>query len=98
MEKLSPPNDGVVPAVGAVGVPNVKPPVPDLNRVDGADVSRTDAAEAVVPGYRVSQAGHLVTSALLRTQHPGHSQDPSLGLNLSKRDGFESSVLAGSPT
>ena len=68
---------------------------------EGADVTGTNAAEAVVPGFRVSQAGHLVTSPLFRTQHPGHSQDPSMGLNLSKRDGFESvfvSDLAGSTT
>ena len=101
MEKLNPPNDVVVPEVGAAGVPNEKPPVPNLNPEDGADVTETVVAGAVIPGFRVSQAGHFATSALLRTQHPGHSQDPSLGLNLSKMDGFEFvfvSVLAGSPT
>ncbi len=55
-----------------------------------------DVAGAVVPGLRVSQARHLVTSAGLRMKHPPHSQDPSLGLNWSNSDFISVSGLATS--
>jgi hypothetical protein len=47
------------------------------------------------PGLTLLQQTHLLSSALLRTQQPEHSQEPAAGLNLLMSESLGCSVVTG---
>ena len=91
---LSPPkeNPPKPPALGAsdpAGMPNLNPPPAPKVTAGLAAASLASffcLASSSCPGWGVSQEGHSISTSSFLSMQPPHSQEPALGLNLSKSE------------